>query len=301
MVLVRPAIARLENPVLYWPLFMTGEMLTWPRGIACRWINYWPAHLVRGAVAIRRLATAIVLAGCASRSPRPATVSGAPPALRGDAGIETVLFVGNSLTYANDLPGMVEALAHVGVGQSITVKMLALPNYSLEDHWKRGTAARLIAGSRWDVVVLQQGPSAAEASRTLLLDYVRRFASIIEASGGRPALYMVWPTADRLDDFPRSSASYRQAAAAVHGLLFPVGDAWRAAWRRDSAVQLYSADGLHPSIAGSYLAALVIVQTLTGRSPLGMPDTVALASGARIVLPRATAMVLRAAAADVVE
>ncbi len=54
-------------------------------------------------------------------------------------------------------------------------------------------------------------------------------------------------------------------------MLFPVGEAWLAAWRRDPSVPLYGPDGFHPTPTATYLAALVIYQQVTGRSPAGLP------------------------------
>jgi len=78
---------------------------------------------------------------------------------------------------------------------------------------------------------------------------------------------MVWPSSGRLGDRDRVSQSYAGAATLIGGELFPVGDAWRAAWRRDPSLALYGADGFHPSPLGSALAALVILDQLTGRLP----------------------------------
>ena len=52
--------------------------------------------------------------------------------------------------------------------------------------------------------------------------------------------------------------------------LPPVGEAWRAAWRRDPDVPLYGADGFHPTLTASYLAALVIYQQINGQSPVAL-------------------------------
>ena len=71
-------------------------------------------------------------------------------------------------------------------------------------------------------------------------------------------MYAVWPNQSRRFDFDRVNESYTLAAADVNGMLFPVGEAWRAAWSRDAEMQLYSPDGLHPTIRGSYVGALVI-------------------------------------------
>ena len=210
-----------------------------------------------------------------------------------------VLFVGNSLTYFNDLPGIVEALADSAHETLLETRMVALPDFSLEDHWADGRAAALIRKGGWHVVVLQQGPSSVEANRQLLIDYAQRFDGLSRDVGARSALYMVWPTSDRQQDFDRSSESYRLAATAVNGLLFRVGDAWREAWRRDASLQLYSADGLHPTVEGSYLAALVMYATLYGKSPVGLPSSLRLRSGALLALSAAHAATLQEAAAVV--
>lgn len=55
-------------------------------------------------------------------------------------------------------------------------------------------------------------------------------------------------------------------------MLVAVGEGWRAAWRKDRALPLYGPDGFHPSPMGTYLAALMFVQQLTGRSPVGWPQ-----------------------------
>ena len=184
-----------------------------------------------------------------------------------------VLFIGNSLTAGNDLPAMVQRLA-AAAGVRIEYRAIAQPNASLEDHWNGGEARRAIARGRWTFVVLQQGPSALPESQVLLLDYTRRFDEVIRASGARPAMFMVWPSRARAGDAPGVSRSYGAAARAVNAVLCPAGDAWQAAWRTDPALPLYGADAFHPSPLGTTLAALVIVEALTGRR---VPET-ALAS-----------------------
>jgi len=177
-----------------------------------------------------------------------------------------VLFIGNSLTAANDLPGMVEAMGRAA-GVEVRCAAVAKPNFSLEDHWNDGEARRAIARGGWSYVVLQQGPSALPESRVLLHEYARRFDGEIRRAKARPALFMVWPSDARRGDRDGVSRSYTGAAALIGGELFPVGEAWRAAWRRDPGLALYGPDGFHPSRLGSSLAALVILNGLTGRLP----------------------------------
>jgi hypothetical protein len=209
----------------------------------------------------------VALASCGS-SPR--SPSGAEPVARAQNG--GVLFIGNSLTTTNDLPAMVERLARESGGPPLVTRTVAEGGFSLEDHWNRGTAQRVIAEGGWSVVVLQQGPSALPESQANLRDYTQRFDTVIRSAGARPALYMVWPESEREAVFDDVVASYTRAAQAVNGLLYPVGEAWRIAWRRDSRLPLYGPDGFHPSPTGTYLAALVIYQQISGRSVVGSPS-----------------------------
>lgn len=200
------------------------------------------------------------------------------------------LFIGNSLTAANDLPGMIVAVARAARGPRMDCAAVAFPNFSLEDHWQRGDAATAIARGRWTTVVLQQGPSALPESRVLLREYARKFADAIRRVRAAPALYMVWPASARVADFDDVRTSYQLAARDVRGLFLPVGEAWRTVWKRDSRVELYGPDGFHPTQTATYLAALVIYQRLTGRSPLDVPPPFA--------MPAARAALLQRAAAD---
>ena len=64
-----------------------------------------------------------------------------PPAATADR----VLFVGNSLTAANDLPLLVEAMAKAR-GVALTCDAVTYPDLSLEDHWRRGTQKQIARG-----------------------------------------------------------------------------------------------------------------------------------------------------------
>lgn len=71
---------------------------------------------------------------------------------------QRILFIGNSLTAANNLPAMVESLA-LAAGNAATTRTVAFADYSLEHHWQRGDAKREIAKGGWSLVdhVVQPG------------------------------------------------------------------------------------------------------------------------------------------------
>jgi hypothetical protein len=221
---------------------------------------------------------------------------GAEPKMIG-AGVR-VLFIGNSYTYVNDVPGLVQALADSAHGDSIAVETVAFADFALVDHWNDGTALREIRKGGWCWVVLQQGPSSLDVNRDTLRLWTKAFAREIQSVGARPVLFSAWPQANRVQDFDRAVASYSLAAADVNGLLAPVASAWLAAWRRDSTLHLYANDGLHASPEGSYLAALAIYGAVLGRTPLGLPNAIATRSGSVLTLEPVRARLLQDAASE---
>ncbi len=117
-----------------------------------------------------------------------------------------ILFIGNSLTAANDLPGLVERIARAA-GELFECTTVAFPDHGLEEHWSRGDAQRAIRKGGWTFVVLQQGPSALPESRDILRRYARRFDAEVRRTGARTAFYMVWPSTARRTDFDAVSMS----------------------------------------------------------------------------------------------
>lgn len=239
-----------------------------------------------------RLAIVLSLLFCSGRS----GAAGAEVDSATGAGLR-VLFVGNSLTYANDLPLMVQAFARAA-GEEMSVEAVTQSGFSLEDHWRKGDASRAITRQRWDVVVLQHGPSSLASSRAELRASTRKLARIVRKAGGRPALYMVWPDLSRQAYFDDVRESYSLAAADVDGIFIPAGEALRAAWRRNPKAPLYGRDRFHPSLAGSYAAALSIYGMLSGREPRGLPHRLELRNGRVVEVPAKLAKLLQEAAAE---
>jgi hypothetical protein len=220
----------------------------------------------------------------------------APPAPRPALPGPAILFVGNSLTDANDLPGMVEGLA-AAAGVTLPTAQVAIPNYSLGDHLADGEAPDAIAAGGWRVVILQQGPSGQPDSRIQLRDDAAAFDALVRAAGARTALFSVWADSQGPSTFEQVRASYSLAAANVGAIYFPVNEAWSLAWERKPALDLYSADGFHPAVEGSYLAALVITGMLTGIPPTQLPATFTPPRRGQVIIDAADASVLRDSAA----
>lgn len=217
--------------------------------------------LLRGALGAFAVMLFAVM-GCASGTTGPTPPDG------GSA--RRILFIGNSLTYYNDLPGMVKTLAHEA-GVDLTVESVTFPGVSLQDHWGMGTALERLQDTTWDLVIMQQGPSGAPESRELLIQSVQLFDTPIRAAGARPAVYMVWPESVRQTAFDSVANNYTAAADTVDAMLFPGIRTWQAAWNRVPSMELYGKDGFHPSPLGTYAIAVLMVHQITGKRAVGLP------------------------------
>ena len=96
-------------------------------------------------------------------------------ALSSHAQQTSVLFIGNSYTYVNDLPNTLRQLA-LSLGDTMTVASSAPGGYTLFQHSTYAPSLAAIESQQWDFVVLQEqsqlGALPVEATRR-----VREFAA----------------------------------------------------------------------------------------------------------------------------
>jgi hypothetical protein len=245
------------------------------------------AHLMlirRGRTLVRTLAAATLLAGACSSVTAPDGVSG-----------RSILFIGNSLTYVNDLPAMVAKVAEAA-DNSIQVAMVAGPNLAVIDHVNGATdAVAEIRRGGWSFVVLQQGPTPAGVCRDTLVIAAMRLAPHITRAEARAALFLPWARRQYPQSLESAGQSAGLAALAVGGVVVPIGIAWRDALRADAAAPLYGPDGYHPAPAGTLLAALTLYDRLFGRDVRDIPVE-SLANLSAVPLTATQVRVLAAAA-----
>lgn len=191
-----------------------------------------------------------------------------------------VLFIGNSYTFVNDLPGMFESMTAADDAPHV-VSSLATAGATVADHVVDPQLASVLAEG-WDVVVVQ-GQSvepiiAYDAFEQGVLDLA---TSIDDASpGAELVLFETWARADGSPDLAVIGMSaeemqqaltdgYANAALAVGAIVVPVGRSWANAATDAPEIELYADDGSHPSVAGSFLATCGFFGTLTGSPATG--------------------------------
>jgi hypothetical protein len=185
-----------------------------------------------------------------------------------------ILFIGNSFTNRNDLPALLAGLAAAAEPPvAVEAERVLANGASLRQHWNAGTTARLIGERRWDWVVLQEQSTLPIKNRGRYHENVRLFIEPIRESGARAALYLTWARRHAPETQPQLTEAALQIARETGAAVIPAGIAWHRVLESGAAVELHDADGSHPSLAGSYLAACSFYAILFGRTPEGLPFT----------------------------
>lgn len=177
------------------------------------------------------------------------------------SGQPEILFVGNSLTYTNNLPKLVEKEASRH-GINLVTKMVAEPNYAIVDHLDYGNLKEVIQNGHYDYVIIQQGPSSQKEGRRLLIEAGQRLKVICENKKIALCYFMVWPSRQYYYTFDDVIANHEEAAQINGAVLLPVGTNWKSYIQSTQNWDFYGGDGFHPSKKGSEFAARIIVETL---------------------------------------
>lgn len=162
-----------------------------------------------------------------------------------------ILFIGNSFTARNDVPGRAARLVSEEAGFEVHTRLIQRGGASLKMHWNKGEAAAAIQEGGWDWVVLQEQSTLPWKNRARFFEGVRLFHPTIEQSGARTVLYQTWPRLHLPETAEPLLSAYEAIAEETGALVVAVGRRWM----EHISPELYDADGSHPSAAGSELAA----------------------------------------------
>jgi hypothetical protein len=194
----------------------------------------------------------------------------------------SVLFVGNSLTYMNDLPATFKRLA-AGSSLHVDVEVTSITpgGAFLYDHWKHGEALALLREKHPKFLVLQGQSTEPLSAAQSFSQSAALFKVEADRVGAKTVLFATWarPAGDPYYRDPTSGGSpaamqarldsaYATLAKETGATLAPIGIAWERAQRIAPEIRLL--DGTqHPSPAGTYLAAAVLFRTMFNAAPMG--------------------------------
>ena len=200
-----------------------------------------------------------------------------------------VLFLGNSYVYTNDLPVVLNELAN-SLGQPFSFDQNTIAGYTLQNHSTNITSMNLIALGEWDHVIMhEQSQMPAFPIADVEASVFPYAEALVDASREAneccmPIFMMTWGReegdTENCDAWPPVctydgqqdllAQRYVQMAEDNECWTAPVGEAWRYVRENtNDGIDLYAADGSHPSFAGTYLTACVLYAQMYQESPEG--------------------------------
>lgn len=196
-----------------------------------------------------------------------------------------VLFIGNSYTYYNNLPKLLEAVAQSQKGgPRIETEASLSGGKSLKWHWENAKALEAVQKGGWDYVVLQEhsllgkvppaGAAPEVAEPSMYFEYAQRFNDEIRKVGAKTVLYATWARDGYPEQQRRLDDAFVQNARKMGASVVPAGLAWTVTKLEYPSIRLHMPDRSHPTMAGSYLNALLFYQCLTGRIAVEPPSTI---------------------------
>jgi hypothetical protein len=211
----------------------------------------------------------------------PSPVGGDLAQARGDRAGLRVLFIGNSLTYENDMPGLLEQLVASDPANRPLFAVRYTPSgQMLSQDTNNPTVSNLLQEVHWDYVVLQETTEVTALdsyARSLYMDWpAQELVSRIRAIGAKPLFFVTWGNSSDSPLNPLGSYSvmqklvtsnYLEVATRLHVPAVPAGQAWSDALKRRPSESLWESDGHHPSRRGAYLNASVFYAFLYHRDP----------------------------------
>jgi hypothetical protein len=184
-----------------------------------------------------------------------------------------LLFLGNSFTYYN---GGLETHLRL-LAQSAKTPLLM----ETDRVTKGGATLKILQGipevhtaiknGRYDWVILQDDiPEFVDHDLSHLAEEVRRFQNEIKPTGARTALFMAWPY-QRLNwvSLEQIENAHRAVGREQGIPVAPVGSAFHHSLLMQPSLGMLGRDHEHETIHGTYLAACVILATVTGINPVG--------------------------------
>ena len=200
-----------------------------------------------------------------------------------------ILFIGNSHTFYNHMPYMVQGLAS-GAGINCEVKVIAEKGCTLVRHAdpedpQGAKVYEALRDVKWDYVVLQEHRRNLVRRRTRSRQAFQTLCDEIEKNGAQAILYIphsekiggyfringnrVYLTNYQIDDRLSRNGyqlanplNVRIADYSLNNMLMRI---------QNPRINLYKSDKLHPSVNGSYLAACTIFATIFDKSPYRNP------------------------------
>ena len=196
-----------------------------------------------------------------------------------------IFFLGNSFTAANNMPDIVQQLANVA-GLNCYIETYAPGGQFSTDHCLNPYVYETIRSRKWDYVVIQDNQGAYVnqppyvssnylSANFQLCDSIKAndiCTSVIwfagwAGEGGYPTYF---PGDNTQSCIERVLANVVYLNSTKHEVVGPIGEGWIRSLNEQPSIDLYSPDGNHPSLEGSYITASVLFSLMFKYNPVNL-------------------------------
>ncbi len=183
---------------------------------------------------------------------------------------QNVLFVGNSHTRFNQgidfyLKGF---LANLNLPYETFIERSAFDGFTLDDHLENNTTLTKLGSKEWDIIILQENTFKATNDKLGAKVGMENFRFAINNNNTKLYLFLTWAYEDEPSMLPKITETYEETSSLLKANVVPVGIAFKNFKDiNGAAINLYNADGIHPSIEGSFLAASMFYYAIYEQDP----------------------------------
>jgi len=209
-----------------------------------------------------------------------------------------VLFIGNSYTHMNNMPGIFDKIAKAK-GKLVHVEKNTQSGASFQVHSTRLDLFRTINSKHWDFIVLQgysreltYSPSHIDSAS---VPFINQIIDSIKLNNSctNLLLYNTWGykfgfiereevnTYEKMQD--SINARYLYLSKKYNIPIVPVGMVWKNVLKLNPQLNLYNEDKEHPNKIGSYLVACTFYAAIFKDSPEGVITSTISSKHAKLV------------------
>lgn len=180
-----------------------------------------------------------------------------------------ILMLGNSFTSTNNMPQMLAERTGAEVVQHTRGGARLAEHLNTKTRLGARTQTAL-QDEHWDYVILQEMSNGPVTTPKRFFSSVGELCHLIRQNGSIPILYATWAYqkdgaklasmgTDYDEMFHQMHDAYHQAAEQNHVLIADVGQQF---YELTNLQNLYAADGVHPNVLGSQIAAETIAAVI---------------------------------------
>lgn len=183
-----------------------------------------------------------------------------------------LLFVGNSLTYVGNLPGVLEAIS-ASNGKAVVTEMLVKGGATLSDRAKDSSVRKALGAAHYDFVVLQERGGDVFCFGTGLqsaqdCDSWRAHIELGRAALVHGAQPVVLGSYQQLESASQALEEKERALAEQIGAVYiPVSERFRRSQVQLPEGEWFNADNMHPGPDLVLLEAVCLYRAIFGSAP----------------------------------